>query len=72
MQVTYNTNTDALYIRLDEAKQDVINRRVSDEVVLDVGKNDRIAGIEILDASENTNLKSILPVEYQIEAGVDA
>ena len=69
MQIIYNAKTDILYLRLDDVKQDVINRRVSDDVVLDVGKDDKIVGIEILDASTHTNLKTILPVEYQILAG---
>lgn len=68
MQIIYNAITDILYIRLDDAKQDVINQRVSDDVVLDVGKDDKIVGIEILDASAHTNLKTILPVEYQVTA----
>lgn len=72
MQVLYNAKTDVLYIRLDDVGQDVINKRVSDDVVLDIGKGDRIIGIEILDASAHTNLKTILPIEYQIEAGVKA
>lgn len=68
MQIIYNAITDILYIRLDDAKQDVINQRVSDDVVLDVGKDNKIVGIEILDASAHTNLKTILPVEYQVTA----
>lgn len=72
MQIMYNAKTDVLYIRLDDAKQDVINQRVSGDVVLDVGKDDKIVGIEILDASSHTNLKTILPIEYQVAAGVSA
>ncbi len=72
MQVLYNAKTDTLYIRLDEPKQDVINKRVSDDVVLDVGDGDRIVGIEIIDASSHLNLKNILPVEFKISAGAKA
>lgn len=64
MQILYNDKTDLLYIRLDERKQQVINRRVSEDVVLDVGKGDRIIGIEILDASKHLNLEQLLPVKY--------
>lgn len=71
MQIMYNAKTDVLYIRLDDAKQDVINQRVSDDIVLDAGKDDKIVGIEILDASSHTNSKTILPVEYQVTAGVN-
>jgi uncharacterized protein YuzE len=45
-------------------KQQVINRRVSEDVVLDLGEGDRIVGIEFLDASKHLNLGSLLPVRY--------
>ena len=69
MQITYNDKTDLLYIRLEELKQDVVNRRVSEDVVLDIGKNDRIVGIEILDASKHISLKELLPVKYEVASG---
>ena len=69
MKVVYNDKTDLLYIRLDDSKQDVINRRVSDDVVLDIGEGDRVIGIEILDASKHVNLASLLPVKYEVAAG---
>ncbi len=64
MQVSYNSKTDLLYIRLDDRKQKVINRRLNDDVVLDIGRNDRIVGIEILDTSKHLNLEKLLPVQY--------
>ncbi|MDA0734322.1 MAG: DUF2283 domain-containing protein [Chloroflexi bacterium] len=42
----------------------MVNKRVSDDIVLDIGDNDRIVGIEILDASKNLNLDKLLPVVY--------
>ena len=65
MQVSYNDKTDLLYIRLDDRKQDVINRRVSEDLVLDLGDGDRIIGIEILDASKHVSLEHLLPVNYK-------
>jgi uncharacterized protein YuzE len=65
MNVTYNDKTDLLYIRLDDRKQEVINRRVSDDIVLDMGENDSIVGIEILDASRHVALDRLLPVTYK-------
>ena len=64
MQITYNAKTDLLYLRLDDRKQEVINRRVSEDIVLDLGEDDRIVGIEILDASKHINLERLLPVTY--------
>jgi len=66
MQIVYDAKTDLLYIRLDDQKQDVINKRISEDIVLDLGQGDRIIGIEILDASKRLNLKSLLPVKYEV------
>ena len=66
MQIVYTPKTDILYIRLDEQTQDVLNQRVSDDVVLDMGSENRIIGIEIMDASLRLNLKNIFPVEFQV------
>jgi len=66
MNIVYNDKTDLLYIRFDDRKQDVINRRVSEDIVLDIGANDRIVGIEILDASRRLTLDRVLPVKYEV------
>ncbi|MBC8460607.1 MAG: DUF2283 domain-containing protein [Deltaproteobacteria bacterium] len=66
MHILYNDRTDLLYIRLDDRKQDVINRRVSDDVVLDIGEGDRIIGIEILDASRHVTLDRLFPIKYEV------
>jgi len=66
MNIVYNDKTDLLYIRLDDRKQDVINRRVTENIVLDIGEGDRIIGIEILDASKHVLLEKLLPVKYEL------
>jgi uncharacterized protein YuzE len=66
MQILYNTQSDLLYIRLDDRKQDAINRRLGEDVVLDIGEGDKIVGIEILDASKRLNLERLLPVKYTL------
>jgi uncharacterized protein YuzE len=65
VQILYDDRQDLLYLRLEERTQEVINRRLSDDVVLDIGEDDRIVGIEILDASERLNLSELLPVRYR-------
>ncbi len=65
MNIIYNDKTDLLYIRLDDKKQDVINKRVTEDIVLDIGEDDRIIGIEILDASKHITLDRLLPVKYE-------
>jgi uncharacterized protein YuzE len=66
MQILYNAKTDLLYFRLDDRKQQIINKRLADDIVLDLGENNKIVGIEILDASKHLNLESLLPVTYEV------
>jgi len=66
MRVYYDDTRDLLYLRLDDRKHDVVNRRISEDVILDIGEDDRIIGIEILDASKHVTLEKLFPVEYQI------
>ena len=66
MNIAYNDKTDLLYIRLDDRKQEIINRRVSEDIVLDIGEDDKIIGIEILDASRHVSLERLMPVKYEI------
>jgi uncharacterized protein YuzE len=66
MQVRYDTTTDLLYLRLDDTRQEVVNRRVDEDIVLDIGKGGRIVGIEILDASKRVRMDRLLPVEYPV------
>ncbi|HKZ46223.1 MAG TPA: DUF2283 domain-containing protein [Thermodesulfobacteriota bacterium] len=67
MNIIYNDKTDLLYIRFDDKKQDVLNKRITEDIVLDIGDNDRIVGIEILDASKHITLDRLLPVKYEFK-----
>ena len=67
MTIHYNSETDLLYLRLDPSQQDVENRRITDEIVLDIGIDNKIVGIEILDASLNVALHDLLPLHYEIK-----
>lgn len=71
MQIFHNSKSDLLYPRLDDRKQQVTNQRISEDIVLDIGEDDKIVGIEIMNASHQVNLESLLPVKYEVvsEAG---
>ncbi|MBI4639693.1 MAG: DUF2283 domain-containing protein [Candidatus Tectomicrobia bacterium] len=71
MQILYDAKTDLLYLRLDDRQQQLINKRLSEEIVLDLGEDNRIVGIEILDASKHLNLERLLPVRYLEDVLVD-
>jgi len=38
---------------------------LTDNIVLDVAENNRIIGIEIMDASKSVNLGQLLPIDYK-------
>lgn len=65
MNIIYNDKSDLLYIRLDDSKHDVINKRVTENIVLDIGEGDKIIGIEVLDASKHINLERLLTIKYE-------
>lgn len=64
MTIHYDSKIDLLYLRLELKKQQVTNKRVMDDVVLDLGEDDKIVGIEIMDASKHVNLEQLMPVEF--------
>jgi uncharacterized protein YuzE len=70
MNILYNDKVDLLYIRLDERKQEVINKRISEDIVLDIGLDEKVVGIEIFDASKHVNLERLLPIKYETKKGV--
>jgi uncharacterized protein YuzE len=64
--VRYDEETDILHIRLDAGAEKFRNEVYSDElfeVVFDIDGEDRIAGIDILDASKRVNLGTLPPME---------
>ena len=68
MKVYYDNEVDALYLKLgDETPEGVIE--ISEGVNLDTTSEDKIVGIEILDASKKIDLKTIL--SYTLEFGKD-
>lgn len=67
MKIYYKDKIDLLYIRFDEPKQQVMNKRATEDIALDIGDEDRIVGIEILDASKHVNLEALLPAHYELQ-----
>ena len=63
MRVLYDDVADLLYLRFDDRPQEVVNQRLSDDLVLDIGEGDKIVGIEFLDASRRLDLGNLLPIE---------
>ncbi len=52
MKISYDSEIDALYIRLIEGKHECRTLRLNEEVALNIGADEKLVGIEILDAKE--------------------
>jgi uncharacterized protein YuzE len=66
MKVHYDNEVDALYLKLgDETPEGVIE--ISEGVNLDTTSENKIVGIEILNASKKIDLKTILSYTLEFE-----
>jgi len=65
VKIYYDDRADLVYLRFDERNQELMNRRVTEDVVLDIGEAGRIVGIEILGASKHLDLSRLLPVQFE-------
>ena len=52
MKISYDSEIDAVYIRLIDGKHECRIVRLNDEVALNIGADEKLVGIEILDARE--------------------
>ena len=66
MNVIYDNEVDALYIRLgDDAPEGVTG--ISNGINVDLTPEGKIVGIEILDAAKKLNLRTILQYNLEFE-----
>lgn len=65
MDIIYNELTDLLYIRLDDKKQKVINKQITEDIVLDLSGEEKLVGIEIINASKRISLEKLLPIKHK-------
>ena len=52
MKISYDSEVDALYIRLVEGKHQCRTLQLTDEIALNLGENELLVGIEVFDATE--------------------
>ena len=52
MKITYDSEVDALYIRLLEGEYECRTLRLNEEIALNIGPGEELVGIEILDAKQ--------------------
>lgn len=69
MKVYYDDEVDALYFQFgDETPEGVVE--ITEGVNLDTTSEDKIVGIEILNASKRVDLKTILSYTVQFEKDI--
>ncbi len=66
MRVHYDSEVDAIYIKLGNQKPEGVVE-ISDGVNLDTTSGDKIVGIEILHASKKMNIKTIFSYELALD-----
>jgi uncharacterized protein YuzE len=66
MKVHYDAEVDAVYIKLGTQKPDGVVE-ITEGINLDTTSGNRIVGIEILNASQKMNIKTILSYELEID-----
>lgn len=52
MRISYDSEVDALYIRLIEGDYECRTLRLNEEIALNIGPGETLVGIEILDAKQ--------------------
>jgi len=52
MKISYDSEVEALYIRLMEGKHQCRTLQLTEEIALNIGKNELLVGIEVLDATQ--------------------
>lgn len=66
MKIKYDPKVDAAYISFKKGPTQVTTIRLNEDVSIDLGLNEEIVGIEILDAREHLGLKqSSLKLELE-------
>lgn len=66
MKIKYDPEVDAAYISFKKGPTEVTTIRLTEDIAIDLGPNEEIVGIEVLDASEHFDFKKEKP-EIKLE-----
>lgn len=65
MQITYDTEADALYITFQEGKF-LRNKEVEEGIILDIGEGGTLLGMEILEASSRFSAQDLCKITLEM------
>jgi len=66
MKIKYDPDVDAAYISFKKGPTEVTTIRLTEDIAIDLGPNEEIVGIEVLDASERFGFRKEKP-EIELE-----
>lgn len=69
MKVYYDDEVDALYIQFEDTKPDGV-RELTEGINLDTTAENKVVGIEILNASQRLDISTILSYSLRVEKTV--
>jgi uncharacterized protein YuzE len=64
MEIRYDPEADAMYIKLREGEYE-ISEEIREGIIVDFDKNNEIIGIEILDAKERLSPSSVAEMSFK-------
>jgi uncharacterized protein YuzE len=73
VKITYDEEVDAVYIKLVEGEHQCRTLQLNDDIALNIGKGEKLIGIEILDAKSvlaNGNLPNIVLENIQLQNSI--
>lgn len=71
MKITYDKEIDAMYFHFQKGVF-TRNKEVEKGIILDIGRGNKILGIEILDASKRIKPSNINYLNFKIPVGVSS
>ncbi len=71
MKITYDKEIDALYLHFQDGVF-VSNKEAHEGIIFDIGKGNKILGIEILNASKRIKPKNMSYMDFQVPIGMPA
>jgi uncharacterized protein YuzE len=71
MKISYDKEVDAVYIKLIDGEHQCRTLRLNDDIALNIGSDEKLVGIEILDATEvlsSGNIPNVIleNINYQL------
>ena len=69
MRVFYDSEVDALYLKLSDKKPEGVTE-ISNGINLDITHDEKLVGIEILDASKKLDIQTILSYNLELDKNI--